>query len=435
MTFAQGVKFSPIERKLIEWTDAREHTDSIVSYLRHSDEKIAWRAAIGLANIQDSLTRPPLIKALREEKRESIQDAIAFALGCLGPNEASANAISYAAQENLSTTKLESLGRTVTNEQLPKTLRYLTTEVSSRSAIDGLLQIALRNMPVGKALKEEALESKFEDLMLKLSESSNDETRWKTAYFYGRLNDSALNLEHLDIIQTLLNDQGEPLARMFAANALARIHNLQAQNILVRALKSEREWRVRVNVLSALSRAAEVDSLLLVSIWNTILSAETDNPGSIHAADAAWTTLEDLTWKGKIRSTDTSELVSFLHSLMPSRELYPGLSTQVRSRALPVLAYFGHSEKLHDFVLEMNGFRDRLVREQTLRAIAKYEDTLGFVSLLQNMTVVQPQDQLPYIVALGELWQKAKKTPWFMSHIEERRYANAFRRMLIHVPH
>ncbi|HET6512138.1 MAG TPA: HEAT repeat domain-containing protein, partial [Candidatus Kapabacteria bacterium] len=159
MTFAQGVKFSPIERKLIEWTDAREHTDSIVSYLRHSDEKIAWRAAIGLANIQDSLTRPPLIKALREEKRESIQDAIAFALGCLGPNEAAANAISYAAQEGLSTTKLESLGRTVTTEQLPKTLRYLATEVSSRSSIDGLLQIALRNMPVGKALKEEALES------------------------------------------------------------------------------------------------------------------------------------------------------------------------------------------------------------------------------------------------------------------------------------
>jgi cyclophilin family peptidyl-prolyl cis-trans isomerase len=433
-TFAQGVRFNPIERKLIEWTDARAHTDSIISYLRHSDEKIAWRAAIGLANIQDTLTRPAIIKALREEKREAIQDALSFALGCLGPNESSASAINFAAHENLSVTKLESLGRTVTNEQLPKTLRYLITEVTSRSAIDGLMQIALRNMPVSTALKEAALESKFEDLMLALSESNNNETRWKTAYFYSRLNDSALNLEHLEIIQTLLNDQGEPLARMFAATALARIHNLQAQNILVRALRSEREWRVRVNVLNALSRAAEVDSLLLVSIWNTILSAETDNDGSIHAAEAAWTTMEDLVWKGKVRSSDTSELVSFLHSLTPSRELYPGLPVQIRSRALPVLAYFGHSERLHDFVLEMNGVRDRFVREQTLRAIGKYEDTLGFVSLLQNLAVVQPQDQLPYIAAIGELWQKAKKTPWFMAHIEERRYAHAFRRMLIRMP-
>jgi peptidylprolyl isomerase len=433
-TQAQGVKFSPIERKLIEWTDAREHTDSLIAYLRHSDPNVAWRAAIGLANIQDTLSRPAIIKALREEKRGSVQDALAFALGCLGPNEASANAISYSATDDLTVTKLESLGRTVTNAQLPKTLRYLTTEISSRAAIDGLMQIALRNMPVGTALKEEALETKFEELMTTLSESSKDETRWKTAYFYARLNDSSLNLSHLDIIQTLLNDQGEPLARMFAATALARIHNLQAQNILVRALRSEREWRVRVNVLGALTRAVEVDSLLLVNIWNTILSADNDNDGSIHAAEAAFATLEDLTAKDKINPKDTAELKSFLHSLMPSRELYPGLPMQIRSRALPVLAHFGHSDKLHEFVLEMNTMRDRLIREQTLRAFGIYEDTLGFVSLLQNLAVVQPADQLPYLNALGELWQKAKKTPWFMSNIEEKRYANAFRHMLIRMP-
>lgn len=433
-TLAQQIRFSPIERKLIEWTDTREHADSLLAYVRHPDEKIAWRAAVGLANLQDTLTRPQIITALREDRRERVQDALAFALGCLGVSDAASSAINYSAQENATVAKLEALGRTVTIEQLPRTLRYLTTEVSSRAAIDGLMQIALRNLPILKALQEEALESKFEELMTKLAESSHEETRWKTAYFYGRLNDSALNLAHLDIIQTLLNDQGEPLARMFAASALARIHNLQAQNILVRALRSEREWRVQVNILNALNRAVEIDSTLLTAIKTNILSADRSNDGSVHVAGAAWALLEDAVTKGKIAAADTSALVAWLQSLSPSRDIYPQLTTTLRARALPVLAHFGHSEELHQFVLEINSLRDRAARDQMLRAIAIYEDTLGFVSLLQSLPMLQPNDQLAYISALGELWKKAKRTPWFMAHIEDRRLANAFRRMLIRMP-
>jgi hypothetical protein len=106
----------------------------------------------------------------------------------------------------------------------------------------------------------------------------------------------------------------------------------------------------------------------------------------------------------------------------------------LRSRALPVLARFGHSEDLHQFVLEVNTVRERAPREQMLRAISIFEDTLGFLSLMQSLPLLESNEQLAYISALGELWQKAKKTPWFMAQIEQKRLANAFRRMLIRMP-
>jgi cyclophilin family peptidyl-prolyl cis-trans isomerase/HEAT repeat protein len=431
---AQSVKFSPLERKLITWTDTRDGADSLVAYLRHKDEQIAWRAAIGLANIQDTTKREAIIQAMREERRDNVTDAMCFALGCMGPNEAAGNAVLFQTREAPSVTKLEALGRTITEAQLPKTMQYLVEELKSRSILDALIQVALRNMPVAKALKEATLESKFEDLMARLADHSSEETRWRTAYFYGRLNDSTFNLEHLETIQTLLNDQGEPLSRMFAANALARIHSLQTQNILTRAFRSEREWRVRVNILNALQRAVKIDSTLLAITKSSILSAEPGDPTSEHVATAAFMLLDDMVVKGKLSRSDSADIRSWLALLAPSRELYPQLPVNIRARALPTMARFGGGEEMEMFVLDVNQMRSRFATEMAVQAISIFDDTTGFAGMLASMTMVQPREQLPYIQALGNLWERAKKTPWFMRALEEKKYANLYRRMLIRLP-
>lgn len=432
--YSQQITFSPLERKVIEWTDARESPDSLIAYLRHSDEKVAWRAAIGLANLQDTNTREAIIRALREENRSSVQDAMAFALGCLGPNEAAGNTLLYQNNESPSIDKLEALGRVITEAQLPKTLSYLVEELKSRSALETLTQIALRNMPLAKALKEAAIESKFEDMMERFADHNQEETRWKAAYVFSRITDSTLNLEHIETIQALLNDQGEPLSRMFAAIALGRIHSLQTQNILTRAFRSEREWRVRVNILNALQRAVIFDSTLLAIVRGAVLSADPQDPTSEHIALSAWALLDDAIAKGKLSSRDSSELRSWLVSLDPSRELYPQMPNHVRSRALPVLARFGGGTDIQDFVLSMNAVRSRYVRENVIQAISIFDDTLGFAGMLASLTMVQPHDQLPYIQALGALWARAKTMPWFMQELEARKYANLYRRMLIRLP-
>src|ERR1700730_12873381 len=80
-SFAQHIKFSEAERTIIRLQDERRGIDTIARYLDSKDEKVAWRAAIALANIKDSSSRKTLITHLSKETRKDVTDAIAFALG------------------------------------------------------------------------------------------------------------------------------------------------------------------------------------------------------------------------------------------------------------------------------------------------------------------------------------------------------------------
>src|ERR1700730_13217142 len=85
-SFAQRIKFSQAERTIIRLQDERRGIDTIASYLDSKDEKVAWRAAIALANIKDTNSRSILIKQILKEVRPSVLNAIAFALGVMGPD-------------------------------------------------------------------------------------------------------------------------------------------------------------------------------------------------------------------------------------------------------------------------------------------------------------------------------------------------------------
>src|SRR5436190_9082050 len=90
---AQHIKFSQAERTIIRLQDNRQGIDTIASYLDSKDEKVAWRAAIALANIKDSGSRPVLVSRLLKETRHEVIDGIAFALGVLGADEKSYSAL------------------------------------------------------------------------------------------------------------------------------------------------------------------------------------------------------------------------------------------------------------------------------------------------------------------------------------------------------
>src|ERR1051325_7892011 len=81
------VHFSKEERRIITLTDERRGVDTIASYLNSSNTRVAWRAAIGLANIGDTTVREKLLHDYEAESRDSVRDAEAFAIGMLGPND------------------------------------------------------------------------------------------------------------------------------------------------------------------------------------------------------------------------------------------------------------------------------------------------------------------------------------------------------------
>src|SRR5579871_1272585 len=84
--FAQ-VHFNADERRIITLEDERRSADSVALYLTSSNTRTACRAAIALANIGDTFVRPTLSHYYHSERRDSVANAEAFALGLLGPNE------------------------------------------------------------------------------------------------------------------------------------------------------------------------------------------------------------------------------------------------------------------------------------------------------------------------------------------------------------
>ncbi|MDP4231606.1 MAG: HEAT repeat domain-containing protein, partial [Bacteroidota bacterium] len=84
--FAQRIRFSEEERTIIRLQDDRHGIDTIARYLDSKNEKVAWRAAIALANIRDTSARSDLVNQLAKERRPSVFAAIAFALGVMGPD-------------------------------------------------------------------------------------------------------------------------------------------------------------------------------------------------------------------------------------------------------------------------------------------------------------------------------------------------------------
>lgn len=430
---AQTVKFSPLERKLITWIDAREHVDSLVFYLASPVKNITWRAAIGLANLEDTTARGALAFVLGKELRLREREAIAFALGVLGPNKESMDALLHGAAATPSITSFEAVGRVTPTEHIAEAVQKMIA-TKSPFVLDGLIQLALRKQPIAKALPERGLGPDLDKLLTAFANHDDPTVRWKTAYYFSRLEDSAYVYAHLPLIRTLVSDLGEPATRMFAATALGRVHNAETDALLTKQFRSETDWRVRTNVVLALGRTLSVDSTILSVLRSAVLGASYSNSATEHPGHAALGVLEQLIDGGKLTARDSTELRDWLLTLQPRRELYPDVPFNIRARVLPVLAKLDSSESMKSFVMEISSERTRFSRDNAIRAIATFDDTTGFLGLLSTMAYVVPREQSAYLGGINMLWQKAKKQPWFRAELEQKRYANAYRNMLIRLP-
>ena len=241
-SFAQHITFSPAERTIIRLQDNRRGIDTIASYLESKEVKAAWRAAIALANIKDSTSRPVLLNRLTKETRPLVIDGIAFALGVLGPDEKSYNALVKKTETSVTRELCVALGRTVPKERAEE-LGALYESFSSKDAnalaiSEGLIELGLRKITVDAHI---SLAEKFE-------QNADPNVRWKTIYGIARAQDSALVTSGLNILKVYLHDQGSPEARMFAATSIGSLKNTEGGNILIEAARSETNWRVRVNI-------------------------------------------------------------------------------------------------------------------------------------------------------------------------------------------
>jgi cyclophilin family peptidyl-prolyl cis-trans isomerase/HEAT repeat protein len=424
----QTVHFSSQEKHLIQIIDDRRDPDSLEVFLNSSDSALAWRAAVGLANIGEKSSRKALIKQLASEQRPYVIDAIAFALGTLGPDSAATQALLTSAFKHSSIEILKAIGRTAPESFITPVEKYLD---KSRD-MNGVKNVGRAELAVELALRKIST-IKIRGTLDELAADDNPEVRWRAAYAFARTDDSAGLVPFTDRMKELLVDQGTPLARMFAATALGRMHNAPAEDLLIKAFKGEQDWHVVVNILNALGRSPKLDTNLLDVLKTATLRSNKDDNTSDHVSLTALAVLEQLVTMGRVGSTqDSASLREWVKSFAPRFELYPDISIKTRSATLPILARLGDAE-LNDELGDFNNYRDLFVRGNGVRAAAALQDTGVFARLLESVSVVTPPEQIARLEALDSIWKRAAKHPEFRAQLESRGFANAYRHMIIRI--
>lgn len=425
--FAQGAKFNADEKKIIELADRRTGIDEIVKYLKSPNEHTASRAAIALANIGDTSTRGALIARIAKETRPVVTDAFAFALGVLGANAKSHEALVDVASTRFSDEIAVALGRTVTKESVPALVTLFTTELQQKSAERarsvslGLSQLGLR-----KLMTDEAI-----GLLHILDGEADPATRWHAIYSLVRGGDSAMLARHLDVIKEYLSDVGSPECRMFAATALGNIHNTEVAQVLLAAARGETEWRVQVNLLNAIARLPFYPSGLLDLAKKAVAESSNDTTVTMHAAIAALNAIDRMLTDGKVSSADSVTLIEWFATFNPSANNYEDKPLIVRATALVTAARFGTSCMALRDITDEYARHNRAVSTIISKAVGNYRDTAAMYVLLRRMFASEAVD-VPYLLdGLHEQWQLALRDSGYWKLLDSFKYVSAYRHLVI----
>lgn len=430
LSFAQHLKFSAAERTIIRLQDDRHGIDTIASYLDSKDEKAAWRAAVALANIHDTASRPALIRQFKKEKRQYVSDALAFALGALGPNTEVYRALSEKIHDKLTDQVAIALGRTVPKEMAKDlTIALGLANGAKLNTVSHSISYALTELGVRKIVTEDEFE-----LINTLESSAYPETRWQAIYGLTRTEDSAMLSNHLDVIKLFLTDAGSQESRMFAATALGRVHNNEAGKILIEAARSETQWRVRVNIINAIGKLYRYSSAIHDVLKKAVTETTKENPVTEHVARAALDVLDGMIAAGKVSSPDSVTIRDWLADYQPSRDLHEEQSVRIRSQCMIPLARLWPDETTIKEICSYISFLDRTAEINTWKAVGLIRDTNALYRLLQQVFSSYPISVVYVLDGLHSNWELAKKDPSFMRELEITGYAMMYRHMLIRFP-
>jgi cyclophilin family peptidyl-prolyl cis-trans isomerase/HEAT repeat protein len=436
-TATAHIKFTEAERTIIRLQDERRGIDTIEKFLDSKDEKVAWRAAIALANIHDTTSRGSLVAHLAKETRPYVIDGIAFALGVLGPDAISANAIFENMPKNrYSEEMFIGLARTFPKENIKDLNLILGAGLGSRDkkpspphSATVAISSALLQMGLRKLIDEDDIG------MCGILESDNDPiVRWHCAYALSRTEDSALLSRHIDLLKLFLSDIGSPESRMFAATALGRIHNEEVAKILIDAARSETEWRVRVNIINAIGKLSRYSSAIGDVLKKAVMESSKDNPIGDHIASTALDVLSNMITAGKISSPDSVTIREWLADYEPERELHEDQSIHIRSQCMIPLAHLGADFLTIREICSYITFNDRNAEINVWKAVGLIPDTLSIYRLITRVFTASQSNIIYVLDGLHSLWEIAKKDTGFMRTLEEHHYTSLYRHMLIRFP-
>ena len=421
------VTFNRDERRIITITDERRDADSLLPYLASENTRTAWRAAIGIGNIGDTTVRAALLSAFLSERRDSVADAEAFALGLLGPDEKTNEALLNATRNHPTIERLEAIARTAPKQDRATAAEIVGSLIDNKK-IDALtearayLQFAIHHERSSRMMND----------LASLANNDNAQVRWRAAYAFAAADDSADLAARLPMLKSLIIDQGSPNVRMFAASTLGTLHNAEADTMLADAYRSELNWRVRVNILRAFSRFPAMTSMMLETLQLAVARALRDSTIATQLGLTAGDVVDHFVTSGTLTPADSTTLRAWLDGFNGTDGRNQEVAQIVAAR-LSVSAARLHTPTISDAIRNYASFNIPIFRAYAAQAAGTLADTTYFTALLGSMRMIDPVDQAVQLEALDSMWHHARQHPLFRAQIERNHTADLFRGLLIHV--
>jgi cyclophilin family peptidyl-prolyl cis-trans isomerase/HEAT repeat protein len=258
--FAQVI--SPKEREILQLQDQRSLGDGkLVSYLRDSDARLRYRAAIALANIQNPATIEALTISMKDHSTK-VREAAAFALGQIGSQQADEALISAVSNEEdamVLSRILEAIGKSSSSRSLDSVLNLDAMKPRLFPVEDIALCIA--RFAIRQIKTERSIGKCFD-----LTENKSPEVRsaalfalWRSAPH--EFIDLEISKEKDRLIQ--LAKDSDPMIRMHLATLLSRSKSKDALEILDALEQTEQktnDWHVWVQIVRARTSLAVADT-------------------------------------------------------------------------------------------------------------------------------------------------------------------------------
>ena len=253
----QAQKLTKDEQEILWHQDQRSLGDSVlVRLLKHKEARLRARAAVALANIQDTSTIPFLVPLLSDRYRD-VRAAAAFALGQIGSEaceDVLADRLRMETNSKVIARLLEALGKSGSMKTyddvialgLPKKLNFLKADLALSVG-----RFALRSIKSERGVW----------LCFDILEETDPRARWMALYALWRIAPhGAIDVEiakRKAQLTTLASDRNADI-RMHLATLMGKIRTNESFEVLANILKTEsqkgrRDWRVRVNVARALA--------------------------------------------------------------------------------------------------------------------------------------------------------------------------------------
>ncbi len=421
------VHFSADERRIITIADERRDADSLLPYLKSPTIKVAWRAAIGIGNIGDTSIRPALLTYFLSEQRDSVADAEAFALGLLGRDKTTCQALTDATMQHPTAERLKAIARTATKAD-SASAAIIVGQLTDQKKIDALTEA---DAYVEFAIHHEVSSRMMNDLDA-LTGDNNPNVRWRAVYSFARADDSLDLAGRFPKLKDLLLDQGSPYVRMFSALALGKLHDPRADTALYRAFRGEDDWRVRVNILRGFGQFKSFDSLILTTLQLACETGLRDSALAILVGLAAGDDIENFVASGWLTNADSSALRDWLDAFNGVDGRRDEIDPTVCARLTGPAVRLG-TPTFHDAVRNYALFRDPTTRNYAVLAASTIPDTGFFISIVETMSRFEPVEQVMRIEVLDSLWAIAKRNPSYRKALESDNMARLYRGLLIHI--